>query len=280
MSREPMSETFPSAERDRIAVQLATIARAAGALILAKNPARASRRAKADATPVSDADLAAHDFIAEACRRDFPGMAFLSEEEAIHAAPAVMPEEFFIVDPLDGTREFLAGRLEYCVAIALVARSYPVAGALCAPAWPATWFAGASAWRLSGDGNPAQAAPIAVAHRRPGDPPRALVSRSHPDAQTDTILDRLGCSDRRAVGSAIKFGLIAEGAADLHLRCNPTMAWDSAAGQAVLEAAGGVVLDLSGRRLNYGRARADWTNAGIAAFGDPGFAEHAIAAMG
>ena len=199
----------------------------------------------------------------------------MSEEAAGRAPPASIPASFVLVDPLDGTREFVAGRDEFTVNVAIVTGGRPRLGIVAAPAQGLLWRGiegqGAERLRLA-PGAPAGAAQERTAIRtRPA--PRtglvAVVSRSHLDPQTETFLARLPIAERRACGSAVKFCQIAEGGADVYPRLSTTCEWDVAAGHAVLAAAGGAVITPEGTPLSYGQAARTSGFRAFVAWGDP-----------
>jgi 3'(2'), 5'-bisphosphate nucleotidase len=205
---------------------------------------------KHDRSPLTEADLAAQRIIAAGLKALTPDIAMLGEESA--------PQQFehrrswsrlWLVDPLDGTREFVKRNGEFTVNIALIEHGEPVLGVVYGPARGVLFGAarGRGAFRRDPDG---QRSPI---HARSHAPAilRILGSRSHGDAVLDRMLDRLGSHTRISVGSALKFGLLAEGSGDLYVRRGPTSEWDTAAGQAVVLEAGGCVVDLSGAPLRY-----------------------------
>lgn len=242
---------------------LTAIASQAGAAIMAERRAGISVRNKPDASPVTQADEAAEEIILEGLARVLPGIAVVSEEAASLRPTLQVPETFILVDPLDGTREFVAGRDEFTVNIAIVHRERPVAGIVGAPALDTVWrganSSGAERLQLACGAHPKDAASrIAlhtVSHR--GGIWRALVSRSHPDAATAQWLANLPGVERRECGSSLKFCRIAEGEADVYPRLASTSEWDIAAGDAVLTAAGGVVLTPQGEVLRYGQVARD-----------------------
>ncbi|WP_232478577.1 3'(2'),5'-bisphosphate nucleotidase CysQ [Roseomonas rosulenta] len=250
--------------RSRLAECFAVIAQEAGARIMAFYGA-AQVQAKDDGSPLTQADLAAHDVILAGLAAACPELPVVSEEDAARAGRA--PEgPFILVDPLDGTREFISGNGEFTVNIALVDGGVPVAGVVHAPALGRLWIGalGAGAEATGPDG--AARRPIAV--RAPAAAGLvAVASRSHRDAQTEAFLAGLPISGLRSVGSSLKFCLVAEGEADVYPRFGPTMEWDTAAGQAVLEAAGGRVVCPDGAPFRYGKAGADWRNGGFIAWG-------------
>jgi 3'(2'), 5'-bisphosphate nucleotidase len=232
--------------------EIRAAALAAGAAILEIYARDFAIERKADASPVTEADRRAEAVILEALQRATPGIAVIAEElAAAGGIPATAPERFWLVDPLDGTKEFIARNGEFTVNIALVEHRRPVLGLVHAPAQDVTyWAEGGRAFRRRGSGT---AEPIAV---RPVPAEGAVVvhSRSHVDeAELAAYLAALARPERRVSGSSIKFCLLASGEADLYPRFGRTMEWDTAAGQAVLEAAGGRVTTLDGAPLAYGK---------------------------
>lgn len=228
------------------------LAIAAGAAILAIYRQDFAVEAKADDSPLTQADLAAHRLLLEGLRRLTPDLPVLSEEGAdIPWATRRQWTRYWLVDPLDGTREFVKKNGEFTVNIALIDDAAPVLGVVHAPALDGlSWVAeaGQGSWQRSGE----QARRLRC--RQPASAPlRVAASRSHLDARTAAFLDRLGPCERLGLGSSLKFCRIAEGVADLYPRFGPTSEWDTAAGQCVLEAAGGAVLRLDGSRLDYNR---------------------------
>jgi 3'(2'), 5'-bisphosphate nucleotidase len=223
----------------------------AGAAILAVNRGTMTRADKADGSPVSEADLAADRVLAEGLARLLPEVPSLSEERS-HLATLPTAGSFFLIDPLDGTKEFLAGRDEFTVNLALVTDGTPLLGIVGAPALGLIWrgLAGRGAERLTIAGG---AEPI---HTRPfPTPPKpwiAAVSRSHGDSRTEAFIDARPGAVRQVAGSALKFCRVAEGYADIYPRLGPTCEWDVAAGHALVTAAGGKVTDLGGAPLRFG----------------------------
>jgi len=210
-------------------------------------------RRKADGSPVTAADEAAEAVICEALQRLTPTVPVISEERAAREKPQTIRRgSYFLVDPLDGTREFIAGRTEYTVNIALMTDGMPLGGVICAPAQAAFWrgIVGQGAERIEGL-SPGAAKSIR-ARPRPPDAPLIMVSRSHLDSQTQTYVGRFAHAELVQSGSSIKFCRLAEGAADLYPRLAPTRDWDVAAGHAILKAAGGEVTAPDGSPLRYG----------------------------
>lgn len=237
---------------------LTSIAARAAQAILAVPRGDLNRREKADASPVTAADEASEAVILEGLARIMPGVAVLSEESVGSWPMAEARQRLFIVDPLDGTREFLAGLDEYVVNIALVENGAPVAGVVASPARGLIWrgAVGHGAERLALSPGAARERVAIRTRARPASGARVLVSRSHLDPATDTYVDRLVKPERIACGSALKFCLLAEGSADLYPRLAPTSEWDVAAGHAVLLAAGGDVRRPDGSELRYGGGHA------------------------
>ncbi len=215
-------------------------------------------RGKADASPVTEADERAEALITAALLGLDPGVPVVAEEAAARGEVPAIGGRFWLVDPLDGTREFVSRNGEFTVNIALVEEGAPVLGVVVVPVDGRVYSglcspAGGSAWRSEGSGPP-----VAI-RARPLPPagPVLACSRSHADeAALQAWLSRQGGPapvGRVVAGSSLKFGLLAEGAADWYPRFGRTMEWDTAAGHAVLAAAGGELLDLQGRPLRYGK---------------------------
>ncbi len=214
-------------------------------------------RRKEDASPVTEADHAAEAVILEQLARCAPTTPVVAEEEVAAGRTPKTGAEFFLVDPLDGTKEFIAGRGEFTVNIALVRQGIPVLGVVYAPAQGRLFAAesASGAFRSEHDPRAERAGPREPIHVRPA--PKegitAVASRSHRTPETDAYLARYAVADRVSVGSSLKFCLVAEGRADLYPRLGPTMEWDTAAGHAVLLGAGGRVIAPDGEPLRYGK---------------------------
>ncbi len=216
-------------------------------------------RAKADASPVTEADLAADRLIGEGLRAAFPEIHAVTEEcAASHAGTG--HKRFFLVDPLDGTKEFLSRNGEFTVNIALIEDGVPVMGVVYAPArgrmFRSLAGGGAVEEEIGADGAPVAGSAKPIRVRRPDNDALVVVaSKSHRDKATDDYIARYRVADFRSAGSSLKFCLIAAGEADLYPRLGRTMEWDTAAGQAVLLAAGGRVLRFDDHRpLGYGKS--------------------------
>ena len=237
----------------RLAAAARRLALEAGRTIMAFYRDGTTVETKDDRSPVTEADKVADRLIVAGLRAAAPLIPIISEESTGARTPAALAgESFWLVDPLDGTREFIARTGEFTVNIALIEAGRPVLGVLHAPAQGETYVADGQggAVRFVGDGAPQtiRARPV------PSAGPAVIASRSHRDAETDAYIAELRPSRTASAGSALKFGLLARGEADLYPRFGRTMEWDTAAGQAILEAAGGYVRDLNGRALRYGKA--------------------------
>jgi 3'(2'),5'-bisphosphate nucleotidase len=251
--------------RDADVDALAEIARAGGEAIMALYCTDVTHATKADASPVTQADIDADAILREGLTAAFPGVPVVSEESAADGMPA--GECFFLVDPLDGTREFLNRTDEFTVNIALVSDRRPVAGIVYAPALGELFVAGGKRppRRYAG----AACRDLHVSPFDGGRPLRVMGSRSHGSPALQAWLDTLNLPYTFvAAGSSLKFCRIAEGRADVYPRFGHTSQWDTAAGQAVLEQAGGSVTEFSGTPLCYGRHR-PLINPFFTAIGDP-----------
>jgi 3'(2'), 5'-bisphosphate nucleotidase len=252
-------------DTDATALRLAAIAAEAGSLLRRLEAGTTERRIKADGTPTTAADLAAEALILERLADAFPGIPPVAEETCAGAAAA---ELFFLVDPLDGTGDYLHGTGEYTVNIALVRGDRPAAAVVAAPALDRIWVAGTTALegRTLDEGvvswSPVRARPAPERDRV------ALVSRRHGDEATEACLSSLAIGSRRCASSALKFCLIAAGEADVYVRCGPTMEWDTAAGDHILCRAGGCVIGPGGAPLTYGHRHRAYRNGPFAALGD------------
>jgi 3'(2'), 5'-bisphosphate nucleotidase len=233
----------------------ALVARA-GAAIGAVDRTGMAIDGKADGSPVTEADLASDRVIAAGLADLIPQVPALSEER-LHLARPPYRGSFFLIDPLDGTKEFVAGRAEFTVNLALVSDGVPLLGIVGAPALGLIWrgLVGIGAERVSvnSDGSPGAAEPIRTRPLpAPGQPWTVAVSRSHGDPRTEAFIAGRPGAVRLVLGSAVKFCRLAEGRADIYPRLAPTCEWDVAAGHAVVVAAGGRVTDSAGNPLRFG----------------------------
>ena len=204
---------------------------------------------KSDGSPLTAADLAAHETIIAGLRRFAPEILIISEENKDNP-PLAPGTPFWLVDPLDGTKEFLNRNGEFTVNIALISEDKPVLAAVHAPVLGMTYIGqtGLGAWRIK-DGEAPQ--PIRVSAVQ-GEL-RVVASRSHSDERTEALLRKLPHSRVVSAGSSLKFCMVAEGSADFYPRLGTTMEWDTAAAQCVLEAAGGKVVQCDGSPLRYNK---------------------------
>lgn len=261
----------PRPEDSGLLAGLAAAALAAGVAIRRIEAEGISAVTKADMSPVTAADGAAEEIICAALAQLAPGVPVVAEEAMSAGARVTCGDRFFLVDPLDGTKEFISGNGEYTVNIALVENGTPVLGVVYAPA-RAALFAGrpGGAYRAQREpGAPVEMeswAPIAC---RPIPPVNLAVaaSRSHGDPATDALVARYRVSDYIAAGSALKFGLLAEGRVDFYPRLGTVMEWDCAAGHAVVVAAGGRLMRPDGSPLTYGHADQGFKVRGFLAWG-------------
>ena len=272
--------TTPADEADsggldfsRAASVLTDAASKAGAAIMAHFNAATEVKLKGDNSPVTKADQQSEAVILAALARLAPGIEVVSEESC--GTIGALPRRFFLVDPLDGTKEFIQRRSDFTVNVALVEDGRPSFGLVYAPARALLAVTVADGNAVSAELHPSasgadfsQLRLSTLRARVPG--PQgltALVSLSHLDSATEAYLAKLSIAERSSVGSSVKFVALARGEADIYPRFGPTMEWDTAAGQAVLEAAGGRVVTLSGEPLRYGKTEAGLRNPSFVALG-------------
>jgi len=246
---------------DEAGAILADICEAAARLILPLWRSGLEVTRKADESPVTEADRRAEALILEALAEHFPDVPVISEEDASEfGTPDSIGPRFLLVDPLDGTKAFVRGDTYFTVNIGLVDHGRAVAGAVTAPATSETWFTFQGGARKRHDGGSAQR--VSVRAWPDGDA-LALTSHTLSDEAAAELAARYGFHRREAMDSSIKICRIAEGAADIYPRLGPTMEWDVAAAQAVLEAAGGRLTTLDGDPFLYGKAAAGFRNSGF-----------------
>lgn len=239
-------------DRKDLLAQLLPVVRAAGDAIMAiyrRGSAEVSH--KADASPVTEADLASHRVLAKHLAHLLPSCQVVSEEDPASLVYRQSAGRFWLIDPLDGTKEFIARNGEFTVNIALIEEGHSTLGVVYAPAIDALYWGGTGlgACRCIGD----QMVAINVASAAEGRACRVVASKSHLNEATQAMIDRLGDVSLVQAGSSLKFCRVAEGEADIYPRLAPTCEWDTAAAQAVLEGAGGAVVDLHGQPLLYGK---------------------------
>ncbi len=266
-----MSSSLSDSAREEIAEIFGRIALVAGGVVMKVYAGAPRARTKADSSPVCDADERAEASILAALAADLPDIPVIAEESVARGRVPECGARFILVDPLDGTREFLAHNGEFTVNLALIEDGAPVAGVVYAPALEKLWLGGATACLCAAA--PGAALPPAAARKKiaarvaPADGLVALASRSHGEAETEAFLAGLRIAERTNVGSSLKFCMIAEGAADVYPRFGPTMEWDIAAGDAILRAAGGRVLGADGAPARYGKRADHFRNGPFVAWG-------------
>jgi 3'(2'), 5'-bisphosphate nucleotidase len=258
---------MPMHDLDALREGIIALAREAAARILVVYDSDFAVERKDDQSPLTAADMAAHHCIVDGLEQLTPDIPVLSEESAEDVAALVRRRwsRLWLVDPLDGTREFVKRNGEFTVNIALIDDGVPILSVVQAPVTGALWHAarGRGAFRREGRHD------IPLATRIPALPPlRVAASRSHADPRSAALMQRMGDIEPMPLGSSLKFCRIAEGGMDVYPRFGPTSEWDTAAGQCVLEAAGGLVIDPRGRPLRYNQ-RDTILNGDFLALGDP-----------
>ena len=255
LAKTHMTET----EELQLFNNLLPLARTAGEAIMDIHRHGVKHQQKADGSPVTLADQKSEEIILRGLRDEAPEVVVISEENAdSHDIEA--PQTYFLVDPLDGTKEFISasGKGAFTVNIALIEGGVPVAGIIYAPALDDMY------WGLVGHGAFLNGSKIAT-RKSDASNMTALASKSHRDEQTNLWLAENNITNTAAIGSSLKFCLIARGEADIYPRFGPTMEWDTAAGQAILSAAGGSVVHPDGRDFTYGKP--DYRNGAFIAKG-------------
>lgn len=265
-------EITPQIAQRHLAALTDIVARAAAATLATPFHSIESR-IKTDLTPVTAADEAAEALIVEGLSRLLPGVPVVAEEGAARALPPTVEPSFFVVDPLDGTREFLAGRDEFTVNIGIVTKGVAIAGLIAAPARGLLWrgVAGHGAERLHlrlGQGTAKAYGESSIRTRAAPAQLTVATSRSHLDEATEDFLSRLPVAKRFLCGSSVKLCYLAQGEADVYPRLSPTHEWDIAAGCAILAAAGGVAMTPQGEPLRFGRLKDKFKVPGFIAWGD------------
>ena len=248
--------------------ELREIAEAAGTAIMAVYDSDFAVELKDDSSPLTAADRASHQIIRDGLATLESAVPVLSEESpAEEVQDRAEWECFWLVDPLDGTKEFVKRNGEFTVNIALIENNRATIGIVLAPALGVEYRGalGSGAWRCGTDG---LSVPISVSTPH-AQPPRVVGSRSHPSAALAGFLEAMGPHELKPMGSSLKICLVADGQADVYPRLGPTCEWDTAAAQAILESAGGGMMDMAGQPLRY-NTKDDLLNPHFLAFGDHG----------
>jgi 3'(2'), 5'-bisphosphate nucleotidase len=246
----------------------------ASAAVLAIDRSTVRQRAKADLSPVTAADEISHSVMMRGLAELCPGLVVVSEEADRGSYARDLGHSFVLLDPIDGTREYLAGRAEYTINVALVVGGVPTIGVIAAPALGLIWRgrrdAGAERTRVDFNHGDRPSLQFTRIHTRkaPAENWIATFSRSHFDADTAAFLARVPVGERVACGSSLKFCRIAEGNADVYPRLAPTSEWDIAAGHALLTAAGGAVTTVDGAPITYGNVAQGFKVPAFIAWGD------------
>jgi 3'(2'), 5'-bisphosphate nucleotidase len=248
--------------------QLVDISRRAGLAIMEWYEGDMGITHKSDDSPLTKADLASHHVIADELQRLWPEIPVLSEESAdIPWETRKQWQQYWLVDPLDGTKEFISRNGEFTVNIALIREHKPVLGVVHVPVTDVSYFGakGKGAWRQQ-----AAKEAEAITIRQPAADPAVIVgSRSHANPELAEQLEALGPHELISMGSSLKFCRVAEGLADFYPRLGPTCEWDTGAAHAVVEAAGGQVVKIDGTPLDYNNKK-EYLNPYFFVLGDPG----------
>lgn len=227
---------------------------------------------KGDDSPVTLADQKAEDLILAVLKEAAPGVPVLAEEAVAAGDIPDVGEQFFLVDPLDGTKEFIKKGTDFTVNIALILHGKPIMGVVFAPARDHIWVAESpdTAWEADvapGGPVPTERTPMKI-RALPEAGVTAVASKSHRTPETDEFLEKFKVAELVSMGSSLKFCLVASGAADLYPRLGRTMEWDTGAAHAVVSAAGGRVLTLEGKDLTYGKKDRGYDNPYFVVYGD------------
>ena len=256
---------IPAAGRQGLMDGLCMAAIEAGSAIMAVRARGFDVASKPDSSPVTDAEHAAEAIILLALRRLAPEIPVVAEEECAAGRTPQVDDCFFLVDPLDGTKEFVRNGTDFTVNIGLVEAFTPTLGVVFAPARDELYIGDVASGYAALSRPHAGEPPSAIHVREALMPPTAVASRSHDTPETEAYLASLGVMERTSIGSSLKFCLLAAGQADIYPRPAPTCEWDTAAGEAVLRAAGGAVFALDGAQFRYGKPR--FFNPGFLAVG-------------
>ena len=231
---------------------LIAAALSAGREIMAVHAAGPQVTYKNDCSPVTEADQRAEEIILSSLARHYPDIPIVAEESAASGHIPEIKNDFFLVDPLDGTKEFISDKQDFTVNIALIRDGTPVLGVVYAPALGVAWTGEKeTARKLFISGEFERVSNHSIRCRAKPPMPVAVISRSHCTPKTEAFVAENGLIDSISIGSSLNFCMLAEGAADVYPRFSRTMMWDTAAGDAVLRAAGGITLDMAGLPLRY-----------------------------
>jgi len=267
---------------DLLSEQLAAIAWQAGELLQVMRPQTQMADIKSDGSPVTLADRESEKIILDKLQQNWPDIPVLSEESG---GTIKRDAPFFMVDPLDGTRDYIRPEGEYTVNISLIINCRPVSSVIAAPEAKRIWIAGdhARTAHIISKNSSAFTSPdekidwkIIKTRKLPAEGGIALISRRRNDNRAEKIITLLPVKEKRTASSAIKFCWLAEGKADFYIRCRPTMEWDTAAGGHILEKAGGVLFGFQHCEFLYGRHEKHYLNGAFAALGDPSFKDEII----
>jgi len=262
-----MSNASPI-ERSQLLQTLVTLAVEAGGVVWDHFNGVVEVELKGDESPVTAADRAGEAIILAGLAKVAPHIPVVAEEEAAAGRIPDVSGAFFLVDPLDGTKEFIKKGNDFTVNIGLIEDGLPTMGVVYAPARSTLWWGdtvSGEAWTAENPPHGEQGEASRISVRTPATPLCAVASKSHNTPETEAWLTAAEVGERVSIGSSLKFVLVASGQADVYPRPAPTMEWDTAAGDAVLRAAGGRTLDLDGAPLAYGKER--FFNPGFVATG-------------
>ncbi len=257
-------------DKNAVAFEFARICSLASVKIMEIYETDFETRGKDDRSPVTDADELAEEIILAELETAFPGTPVLAEESFAAGFRPKTDGAFILVDPVDGTKEFINKNGEFTVNIALVENRAPTAGCVFAPARERIFIGGTQAWAgplKAGQTVSADALDPITTRARPAGGMTAVMSRSHADEKTLAFAEAQGVTEKVSAGSSLKFCLVAEGSADVYPRFGPTKEWDTGAGHAVLNAAGGCVLTPEGDAFLYAKEDTEYLNGAFVAWG-------------
>ncbi len=257
-------------DKNALAFEFGRLCSEAGAAIMDIYNSDFSARSKDDASPVTDADELAEKIILAGLEHLLPGIPVLAEESFSAGFRPEVGSTFILVDPVDGTKEFINKNGEFTVNIALIENRIPTAGCVYAPARERIYVGGTQAWAgtlKAGEAIVTNKLASISTRTAPSGGLTGVMSRSHADAATLAFADSAGVTERTSAGSSLKFCLVAEGLADVYPRFGPTREWDTGAGHAVLKAAGGAVLTPEGELFLYGKDETEYLNGPFVAWG-------------